>query len=315
MSIEATVVIPTRNRRRLLERTLASVLAQKDVAIEVIVIDEASDDGTASFLASLDSNRVTVVRHEAPLGVAGARNVGLARAQSPWTAFVDDDDLWAPDKLSAQIAALSDKPSGWSSCTAVVIDEELRILGVEPAPPSDVAPLLARRNVIPGGGSSVVASTETLRSLGGFDEKLSVVADWELWLRLAGAVPFVPVARPLVGYLRHRGGMSGDVARLDEELCHVQQKHGRAFEGGRLDWDGWNEWRAVMGRRSRRRVDPARVYLSRLKAERRPRDAVRLLLAVAWPGWTSLRERVEARRVPAQVRAEAEAWLGEMRGR
>src|SRR5918994_6933731 len=93
-----SVVIPTRNRRELLLRTLASVLAQENVDIAVVVVDEASSDGTGDALTSLAEPRVSVVRHATPLGVAAARNAGLEHVDTDWVAFVDDDDVWAPDK-------------------------------------------------------------------------------------------------------------------------------------------------------------------------------------------------------------------------
>src|SRR2546421_10333643 len=99
---EISVVIPTRNRRALVSRALTTVLGQRNVDIEVFVVDEGSSDGTAELVRSLADSRVTVVRHETPKGVANARNAGLARARAPWVAFLDDDDVWAPDKLALQ---------------------------------------------------------------------------------------------------------------------------------------------------------------------------------------------------------------------
>lgn len=314
MTADVTVVVPTRNRRPLLERTLRSVLAQRGVGIEVVVVDEASEDTTQEFLAELTSadERVSVVRNDQALGVAAARNAGLQLARADWTAFVDDDDLWAPTKLAAQLAAL-DRAGAWSCTSAVVVDENLRILGVEAAPPPDVLTRLLRRNVVPGGGSSVVAPTELLRTLAGFDERLRVLADWEMWIRLARAAPLAPLDELLVAYRRHRGGMSRDLSALDSELEHVQSRHSSLFEHRTLDWEGWHQWGAEMGRRSGRRLDPARVYAARLRRQRRPRDAARLLLALSWPGLTVLRERWEARRIPPPLRAEAEAWLSAFR--
>ncbi len=93
-------MIPTHNRRHLLPRTLDSVLGQVGVDLEVIVVDEASRDGTAAYLHELDDDRVRVVRHEQPKGTARARNAGIGLAAGRYVAFCDDDDLWAPDKLA-----------------------------------------------------------------------------------------------------------------------------------------------------------------------------------------------------------------------
>src|SRR5450759_4612848 len=102
---EVTVIIPTRNRRHLLFRTLHSVLAQRAVSQSVVIVDDGGHDGTDKSLRALSDPRVQVVRHETRRGVSEARNTGLALAKTPWVAFVDDDDLWAPDKLPAQLGA------------------------------------------------------------------------------------------------------------------------------------------------------------------------------------------------------------------
>ena len=69
-----TVVIPSRNRRDLLLRTLHSVLAQRDVVLTVLVVDDCGDDGTDEAVRALDDPRVQVVRHETRRGVSTARN-------------------------------------------------------------------------------------------------------------------------------------------------------------------------------------------------------------------------------------------------
>jgi glycosyltransferase involved in cell wall biosynthesis len=100
---DVTVVIPTHNRKELLDRTLRSVLAQEDVDLSVVVVDDGSADGTEAFVQALADPRVSVVRHPEARGVSAARNTGIARATTTWLAFVDDDDLWAPTKLRAQL--------------------------------------------------------------------------------------------------------------------------------------------------------------------------------------------------------------------
>src|SRR5688500_342442 len=97
-SPEVTVVIPTRDRWNLLERrALRSVLAQEDVRLEVVVVDDGSSEPAPPSIER--DERVRVVRHETSRGVPAARNTGIGEATAAWTAFLDDDDLWAPRKL------------------------------------------------------------------------------------------------------------------------------------------------------------------------------------------------------------------------
>ena len=184
---QVSVVIPTRDRVDRLRRTLECVRAQEDVDVEIIVVIDGSDDGTAEYLARLSNTRISVVCNESPLGVASARNAGFARCSKEWIAFCDDDDLWAPGKLRSQIIALREHPDAlWCASGAVLVDDNLTIIGGQPPPEeSDISRILLQRNCIPGGGSGIVVSRSLLRDCGGFDAKFSNLADWDLWIRLA----------------------------------------------------------------------------------------------------------------------------------
>ena len=97
---EVSVVVPTHNRSGLLAQTLHSVLWQRGVDLEVLVVDDGSADDTAEMVAGLADPRIRLLRHDHPQGVSAARNRGVAAASGRWLAFCDDDDLWAPDKLA-----------------------------------------------------------------------------------------------------------------------------------------------------------------------------------------------------------------------
>src|ERR1043165_4136059 len=94
-----SVVIPTHDRRELLAVTLASVLRQGDGECEGVVVDDGSTDATQQFLAGLRDPRVRWITNPAPRGVTTARNQGIEATTGVWLGFVDDDDVWAPDKL------------------------------------------------------------------------------------------------------------------------------------------------------------------------------------------------------------------------
>src|SRR5512144_711038 len=100
---EVTVIIPTRDRPRWLPRTLVSALAQRGIEAETIIVDDGSSTPVAERLTPAALSRVRVVRHPRPLGVAEARNRGIAEARTNWVAFLDDDDIWAPTKLSRDL--------------------------------------------------------------------------------------------------------------------------------------------------------------------------------------------------------------------
>src|SRR5690242_16683672 len=85
--------------------TVLELFDQRDVSLEVVVVDDGSADGTREALAALQDPRVRVVRHDQSRGQAVARDSGVAAARAEWVAFLDDDDRWSPDKLRRQLDA------------------------------------------------------------------------------------------------------------------------------------------------------------------------------------------------------------------
>jgi glycosyltransferase involved in cell wall biosynthesis len=121
MSIDVSVVIPTRHRPRLLARALRSVFAQTYSDFEIIVVVDGPDEATCAMLASTPDPRLRVIVNSVPLTAAGARNKGVAAAQGGWIAFLDDDDEWLPDKLSRQIASAAGETAVLISCRSQVV--------------------------------------------------------------------------------------------------------------------------------------------------------------------------------------------------
>jgi glycosyltransferase involved in cell wall biosynthesis len=312
-----SVVIPTRDRRAFLERALGTVLAQRGVSVETIVVDDGSRDGTTAYLESLNEPRIVVVRHDAPTGVAQARNDGVARASSPWVAFIDDDDVWAPGKVAAQIAAIdATEGAEWACAGAVILDRTLEPTAAQRLrEPADTLSRLLSYNVVPGGASGVLASTELVSRVGAFDPALRVFADWDLWIRLAMATPVAYADAPLVGYVLHGANMTaGDVDVL-EELDRIEEKTAgiRLGTDVEIDRDLWEAWLADMSRRGGARLRPAASYLRLAARSRRPAFALRAVSIALRPGFA---ERQDAKRRAAldpDWRARAEAWLEPLR--
>ena len=277
---EVSVVIPTRNRWPFLARTLASALAQQAVALEVVVVDDGSDDQTPERLGAVGDARLRVFRHERRLGVARARNKGIEQARSAWIAFLDDDDIWSPAKLRTQLAALRGERAVFAYASAVHIDEAGNVVALEPAPEPDalVPRLLTSENPMPAGCSNVVAARDVLNRLGGFDERLFHLADWDLWLRLTAAGAAAACPEVLVAYLKHAGNMLTVPDRdIFGEFAYLSAKHraAGAARGLRFDGVGLSRWVAAGHRRAGRRRDAARAYLRGAVAFRSPGNAVR----------------------------------------
>ncbi len=306
-----SVVIATHNRRDLVQRAIRCAVGQTGVQVETIVVDDGSSDGTPDVLRASKSPGLTVVRNERPLGVARVRNQGLERASQPWVAFLDDDDVWAPTKLASQLAAVTGR-SSWCCTGDVSLDRRLRVTDEHRAPDLRSMPgALLANNIVPGGASGVLARTALVRDVGGFDEGLRILADWELWIRLALASPLSAVDRPLVGYVRHGGNMSFGADAVPDEIRLVERKHASAFAQHRSEpgMVGWLEWIADMHRRAGRRRKPARIWLDFARQHRRPRLTLRAASCMVWPGWIEVRDAQRRRSMTPAWRTEAEAWL------
>ena len=199
-----SVVIPTYNRRKRVRQAVASVLAQTFQDLEVIVIDDGSEDGTGEDLAGLDG-RVRY-RWQANRGVAAARNHGIRLARAPVVAFLDADNRWLPDHLEVLVALLDGHPDARLASTSpeftVSGDErpqDARL--IDPMP----AELLSNRT---GYVSGVAVRRDALIEVEGFDERLEVGEDDDLWLRLAMRGRFATVRRRTIVRRHTRSGLA-----------------------------------------------------------------------------------------------------------
>jgi glycosyltransferase involved in cell wall biosynthesis len=247
---QVSVVVPTKDRDALLRQTLSTIRWQQDVIFEVLVVDDGSADRglVKRIVADAGDDRFRIVRHERSRGVSEARNRGSAEAKAPWVAFCDDDDLWAPDKLTKQLQAARRFPAaGWVYVGSVNITPGNRVVGGEPPPTTaEVTERLEESNIVPGGSSGVMARRDLLLDVGGFDPSLQPLADWDLWLRTLRASPPACVPEPLVAYRVHAANMSLDTRRVEADFVTVAARYPRANLAVLHRYLGW--WSIRVGR-------------------------------------------------------------------
>lgn len=303
-----SVVIPTRNRWPLVLRTLSTALGQEDVDLEVIVVDDGSTDGTPSGLAELADPRVRAVHHRTCRGLPRARNTGISEARGEWLAFLDDDDLWAPRKLRAQLDVALKAGAGYAYAAAVHLREPGVALRLHPPPPpEDVARRLLGGNVMPAGASNVIARTDLIRALGGFDEELPHLADWDLWIRLAHAAAGAPCPDVLVGYVDHPGNMfksAGDAVMTEYDRIVAKHRAAREASGVKAGEVHFSRAIALMHLRAGRRLRASRAYLRGAVAHRSTGNLIRAGAALLGEDLMSRfsRDRALAAEEPAWVR-------------
>jgi glycosyltransferase involved in cell wall biosynthesis len=180
-----SVVIPTRDRLRYLQEAVASVQAQTFDRWELLIVDDASEDQTRDWLRSITDTRIIVLRRDQHVERSAARNLGLYEAQGEYVIFLDDDDRFRPRALETLVEVLRRSRDVAVVCGArIEFDERghrrrsryVRTPQLRPLWPEVLAGWVA-------GPGEVMFRTELLRSIGGWDESLTTIEDWELLLR------------------------------------------------------------------------------------------------------------------------------------
>jgi len=207
-----SVVLPAYDRQPYLHEAIQSVLSQTYPHWELIVVDDGSSDATRSYLRDVVDDRVRVIERAHCGNPAAVRNVGVGAARGEYVAFLDSDDVWAPQKLATQLRELAVRPAcRWSYTFVKQIDG----LGQETTLPQ--ASRFQRiptsrwilKDLITFGAivatPAVVVERNLLAAAGGFDESFAFCEDYELWTRLATRGQVVVVPLPLATVRSHGG--------------------------------------------------------------------------------------------------------------
>ena len=223
-----SVVVPAYNGERTILETIKSIQQQTFSDFELIVINDGSTDRTLEPLATVEDPRLKVFSYENG-GLPVARNRGIARSTGEFITFIDADDLWTPDKLELQLAALQQHPEAVVAYSwTLVMDEkgEGFYPGKSVSFEGNVYPQLLLSNFI-ASGSNVMLRREAIASVGEFDPTLRSCEDWDYWLRVAARWSFVVVPKHQILYRQSSGAMSSKVEVMEKNLLIV---HERAFQ-------------------------------------------------------------------------------------
>jgi glycosyltransferase involved in cell wall biosynthesis len=185
---DISVVLATYDRRYSLPRAIASVLAQDGVRFELIVVDDASRDGTADYLATLCDPRIRVIAAERNGGPSAARNLGLKAARAGIVAFLDSDDAYLPRRLAAPLAAFAADAGLVCTLSSAIRHDRKRsrdayIPAVRLAAPAFEWALIC--DLVPVEATSITVRREAALAVGGFCERLRLSEDREFLIRLA----------------------------------------------------------------------------------------------------------------------------------
>lgn len=233
-----TVIALCYNHARFLRETLESIRAQTYEAIQWIIVDDASQDGSPAVIRQWVSDRgidCTLLLHERNMGICASLNDGLSHAKGEYVAIVATDDVWLPEKISLQVAAMEALPShvGVVYSDAAVVDEQGRALrpsilawwGFEEPPQGDIFHQLLELNPVPA--PTALIKRACFDVVGGYDETLAF-EDLDMWLRTSRHFHFAYV-----------GGVVALYRQVGTSMLHVQSS--RILESSvraRLKWLG-----------------------------------------------------------------------------
>lgn len=200
---KVSVVITNYNYGRFLQQTIESVLAQTYPNIEVIVVDDGSTDETWEVIAKYP--QITVIRQHRE-GVSVARNKGAMAASGDYLAFLDSDDMWAPQKIEKQVQKFLNNPDlGAVTVGTIHIDSHGNQMYIdlqgEEGHLAEKILLFHRPNIYPSG---MMITREAFERVGGFDPNLSTAADLDFAFRVAHYYPYGHIPEALC-YYRHHG--------------------------------------------------------------------------------------------------------------
>jgi len=193
----------------MLKEAIESVRQQTVADWELIVVDDGSTDHTREVVETCrrTDGRIHYV-WQPPQGVSAARNHGFAVAAGEFIGFLDDDDLWLPNKLAVQVEYLRTHPAvGFVSCPMLVRGPDGQPMGLRPSHAfRDSLAALIQHNIIQS--TSPLIRRNCFEQVGRFDPAQSRAEDYELWLRLARQFPFASTEEPLAIYRIHQKNVS-----------------------------------------------------------------------------------------------------------
>ncbi|MGY4502522.1 glycosyltransferase involved in cell wall biosynthesis [Bradyrhizobium sp. GM24.11] len=275
-----SVYIPTHNRVDLLASAVKSVLGQQFTDLELIVVDDASTDGTASFLESItcDDKRVRALRNDRPRGAPGARNRAILEATGEFITGLDDDDTFEPQRLGAlhdcwATYARHKVPVSCLYTQDIILSGGKELFVTKKKGTVEVTDLVEANHI----GNQVFAPTAVFREAGLFNEKLPAWQDFEFFLRIVKRFgPARLLDMPLYRF---------DVTPSRDRISTKQDRVRRAYElvaNLHFAEDAWSRQRLML-----------QVFSTFYGIKPTPRDLARFAALGFWPrGWATLSKRM-----------------------
>ena len=225
-----SVIVPTYNRVHLLRETIESIMSQTFNDLELIIVDNVSEDGTEEYVNGLEDPRIRYYRNSNNGIIAVNRNLGIKNSKGKYIAFCDDDDLWLPHKLRKQVEFM-EKNGDVGLCCAYEATIDLRgEMQCFPGKDSmafqyyDFNSLIKCNHI---DCCTAMVRAACLKFIGGFDEdrKLFGIEDYDLWLMIAREYEIARLPFVLAKHRRHSGNLSPNKVGMCINWLRVLQKY------------------------------------------------------------------------------------------
>jgi glycosyltransferase involved in cell wall biosynthesis len=228
-----TIIIPTYNRRKLLEEAIDSVLNQTFKDFEIIVIDDNSTDDTWNYLCTLEQKNIIAVKNDLNRHVSYSRNRAVSLSKGEWIVFLDDDDLMMEKKLQVVYDVITKFPKiNFIHHLAMIelTNTKSRVSSNESS--KDYFDSLLVSNII-GGPNNVAIKKTLFQKSGGFDESLKFAEEYELWIRLSLSDDFHPffIEKPLaIIKNREQNSLNFDLQTYQNARKSISSRYAKEIE-------------------------------------------------------------------------------------
>lgn len=222
-----TTIIPVHNREEFIGRAIESVLGQTYTDVELVVVDDASTDGTREVVERYDDDRVHLRTFEMNRGANAARNAGIERATGEYITFLDSDDEYDPTFVETVVEHLASARGVYTSRRQV---RDGRAVDIDVANQTLTEPQSVVHDYQAYGFSNWAFRADVFDTVGMLDESLSGLQDREFMIRYLQHYDFHPVDAVLVTQHQHSGQMSANPDRKLTALEDLLSKHDTLFD-------------------------------------------------------------------------------------
>lgn len=200
-----SIIMPCHNNASFVKEAISSVVAQTYEDWELLIVDDASTDGSIDVALSFGDERIHIYRNPTNMGAAHSRNVAIANAKGKYVAFLDADDYWYPNKLERQVEFMESNNVLFSAHHYYAGDEKLNPLQIVKGPKKMGKGKMRRCNWI--GCLSAMYNQEELGKIQ-IDESLKKRNDYAIWLEIVNKAPCHMIPEILAIYRRNVSGIS-----------------------------------------------------------------------------------------------------------